>query len=51
MILFFILRVKILLMVKEQKMEQDYAEYKKPVTLLHCIQESYQQKKVVEVKW
>lgn len=38
-------------MVKEQKMEQDYAEYKKPVTLLHCIQESYQQKKVVEVKW
>lgn len=38
-------------MVKEQKMEQDYAEYKKPVTLLHCIQESYQQKKVVGVKW
>lgn len=38
-------------MVKVQKMEQDYAEYKKPVTLLHCIQESYQQKKVVEVKW
>ncbi len=38
-------------MMKEKRMEQDYAEYKKPVTLLHCIQESYRQKKVVEVKW
>ena len=38
-------------MMKEKRMEQDYAEYKKPVTLLHCIQESYQQKKAVEVKW
>lgn len=38
-------------MVKEHRMEQDYAEYKKPVTLLHAMQESYQQKKAVEVKW
>ena len=38
-------------MVRNHKMPHAYAEYKKPVTLLHCIEESYLQNKEVEVKW